>query len=98
MVLVRSDPHDVARVVALSRASYRKMVQESVVGRGGQHRGDPVGGGVLAGRGIVLSPAVGAVLDVAEHGDRGGERITSAPGASVERPTSSRSAVRQITE
>jgi len=42
------------------RATYRKMVQKTLVGSWVQHRGDPLAGGVLAPVGIVLSPAVGA--------------------------------------
>ena len=62
VVLVRSDPRDVARIVALSRASYRKMVQNLWWAAGYNVVAIPLAAGVLAGRGILLSPAVGAVL------------------------------------
>jgi P-type Cu2+ transporter len=62
VVLVRSDPRDVARIIALSRASYRKMVQNLWWAAGYNIVAIPLAAGVLAGRGIVLSPAVGAVL------------------------------------
>jgi Cu2+-exporting ATPase len=62
VVLVRSDPRDVARIVALSRASYRKMVQNLWWAAGYNIVAIPLAAGVLASRGIVLSPAMGAVL------------------------------------
>jgi Cu2+-exporting ATPase len=62
VVLVRSDPRDVARIVTLSRASYRKMVQNLWWAAGYNIVAIPLAAGVLAGYGLVLSPAVGAVL------------------------------------
>ncbi|MEA2724587.1 MAG: P-type Cu2+ transporter, partial [Gemmatimonadales bacterium] len=62
VVLVRSDPRDVPRIVALSRASYRKMVQNLWWASGYNVLAIPLAAGVLASEGIVLSPAVGAVL------------------------------------
>jgi Cu2+-exporting ATPase len=62
VVLVRSDPRDVPRIIALSRASYRKMVQNLWWAAGYNVVAVPLAAGVLAGRGIVLSPAMGAVL------------------------------------
>ena len=62
VVLVRSDPRDVPRIVALSRASYRKMVQNLWWAAGYNIVAIPLAAGALASRGIVLSPAIGAVL------------------------------------
>jgi P-type Cu2+ transporter len=62
IVLVRSDPRDVPRIVRLSRASYRKMVQNLWWAAGYNVVAIPLAAGVLAKQGIVLSPAVGAVL------------------------------------
>lgn len=62
IVLVRNDPRDVPRIVALSRASYRKMVQNLWWAAGYNIVAIPLAAGVLAPRGIVLSPAIGAVL------------------------------------
>jgi Cu2+-exporting ATPase len=62
VVLVRSDPRDVPRVVTLSRASYRKMVQNLWWAAGYNIVAIPLAAGVLAPLGIVLSPAVGAAL------------------------------------
>jgi Cu2+-exporting ATPase len=62
VVLVRSDPRDIPRIVALSRASYRKMVQNLWWASGYNIIAIPLAAGVLARAGILLSPAVGAVL------------------------------------
>jgi P-type Cu2+ transporter len=62
VVLVRSDPRDVARIIALSRASYRKMVQNLLWAAGYNIIAIPLAAGVLAWAGIILAPAVGAIL------------------------------------
>jgi Cu2+-exporting ATPase len=62
VVLVRSDPRDVPRIVKLSQVSYRKMVQNLWWASGYNILAIPLAAGVLASNGIVLSPAVGAVL------------------------------------
>jgi Cu2+-exporting ATPase len=62
IVLVRSDPRDVPRVVALSRATYRKMMQNLWWAAGYNVAAIPLAAGVLAKWGVVLAPAVGAVL------------------------------------
>ncbi len=62
IVLVRSDPRDVPRIIALSRASYRKMMQNLWWAAGYNIFAIPLAAGVLAPWGFVLSPAVGAVL------------------------------------
>ena len=62
IVLVRSDPRDVPRIVALSRASYRKMVQNLWWAAGYNIFAIPLAAGLLAPWGFVLSPAIGAVL------------------------------------
>jgi len=62
IVLVRSDPRDVARIVALSRATYRKMIQNLWWAAGYNIVAIPLAAGVLQSRGIILSPAIGAVL------------------------------------
>ena len=62
IVLVRSDPRDVPRIIALSRASYRKMIQNLWWAAGYNIVAIPLAAGLLAPWGFVLSPAVGAVL------------------------------------
>ena len=62
IVLVRSDPRDIPRIVTLSRATYRKMVQNLWWAAGYNIFAIPLAAGVLASRGILLTPAVGAVL------------------------------------
>ena len=62
VVLVRSDPRDMPRIIELSKATYRKMVQNLWWAAGYNIIAIPLAAGVLAGRGIILSPAVGAVL------------------------------------
>ncbi len=62
VVLVRSDPRDVPRIVALSRATYRKMIQNLWWAAGYNIVAIPLAAGVLAPWGVVLHPAVGAVL------------------------------------
>jgi P-type Cu2+ transporter len=62
IVLVRSDPRDVVRIVALSAATYRKMLQNLWWAAGYNVVAIPLAAGVLAGAGILLTPAVGAVL------------------------------------
>lgn len=62
VVLVRSDPRDVARIVELSRATWRKMVQNLWWAAGYNIVAIPLAAGVLQPWGILLNPAVGAVL------------------------------------
>lgn len=62
IVLVRSDPRDVPRIIRLSRASYRKMIQNLWWAAGYNIFAIPLGAGVLAHQGFVLSPAIAAVL------------------------------------
>ncbi|MFL5386427.1 MAG: heavy metal translocating P-type ATPase [Longimicrobiaceae bacterium] len=62
VVLVRSDPRDMPRIIALSKATYRKMIQNLWWATGYNVVAIPLAAGVLAPWGIVLSPAIGAVL------------------------------------
>ncbi|MGH7696711.1 MAG: copper-translocating P-type ATPase [Gemmatimonadaceae bacterium] len=62
VVLVRSDPRDVPRIIRLSRATYRKMLQNLWWAAGYNIVAIPLAAGVLAPLGFVLSPAIGAVL------------------------------------
>jgi P-type Cu2+ transporter len=62
VVLVRSDPRDVPRIIALSRATYRKMIQNLWWAAGYNVIAIPLAAGVLWRWGIVLHPAIGAGL------------------------------------
>jgi Cu2+-exporting ATPase len=62
IVLVRSDPRDVTAIVDLARATYRKMIQNLWWATAYNAVAIPVAAGVLYPAGILLTPAVGAVL------------------------------------
>jgi Cu2+-exporting ATPase len=62
IILVRSDPRDVAGIVKLARATYGKTVQNLWWATGYNALAIPLAAGVLYSLGILLSPAVGAVL------------------------------------
>jgi len=62
VVLVRSDPRDVPRIIALSKATYRKMIQNLWWAAGYNIFAIPLAAGALAPLGIVLPAAMGAVL------------------------------------
>jgi Cu2+-exporting ATPase len=62
VVLIRNDPRDVPRIITLSKATYRKMVQNLWWAAGYNVAAIPLAAGVLAPWGIVLNPAVGAIL------------------------------------
>ncbi|WP_239163588.1 heavy metal translocating P-type ATPase [Paractinoplanes rishiriensis] len=62
VVLAASDPRAVTGVISLSKASYRKMIQNLSWAAGYNVLAIPLAAGVLAWAGVTLSPAVGAVL------------------------------------
>jgi len=62
VVLASSDPRAVLGVIRLSRASYRKMIQNLAWGAGYNLIAIPLAAGVLSFAGVTLSPAVGAIL------------------------------------
>jgi Cu2+-exporting ATPase len=62
VVLASSDPRAVLGVITLSRASYRKMIQNLVWAAGYNIAAIPLAAGVLAPIGFVLPPAIGAAL------------------------------------
>ncbi|GIF68370.1 copper-translocating P-type ATPase [Asanoa ishikariensis] len=62
VVLASSDPRGVSGVIRLSRAAYRKMIQNLSWAAGYNIIAIPLAAGVLAWAGLTLSPAVGAVL------------------------------------
>ena len=62
IVLASSDPRGVVDTVTLSRAGYRKMLQNLAWATGYNVLGLPLAAGVLAGVGFVMPPAVGAAV------------------------------------
>lgn len=62
VVLTSDDPRSVLSMISLSRASYRKMIQNLIWASGYNIIAVPLAAGVLAPIGVVLSPAAGAVL------------------------------------
>ncbi|MDQ3962599.1 MAG: heavy metal translocating P-type ATPase, partial [Actinomycetota bacterium] len=62
VILASDDPRSVLGVIKLSKATYRKMVQNLVWATGYNAFAIPVAAGVLVWAGISLSPAVGAIL------------------------------------
>jgi Cu2+-exporting ATPase len=62
IILVKSNPMDVVNVIKLSQANYRKMIQNLWWAAGYNIVALPLAAGVLAPLGILLSPAVGALL------------------------------------
>jgi len=62
VVLASSDPRGVVGVIRLSRATYRKMLQNLGWAAGYNVVAIPLAAGVLASIGLTLSPAVGAIL------------------------------------
>lgn len=62
IILVRSNPQDVVALVQLSRATYRKMIQNLFWATGYNVIAIPLAGGALYAWGVLLSPALGAVL------------------------------------
>ena len=62
IILVKNNPLDVVKIVELSRASYRKMQENLVWATGYNIVAIPLAAGILAPIGILLSPALGALL------------------------------------
>jgi Cu2+-exporting ATPase len=62
IVLVKSNPLDAVSIIGLARATYRKMIQNLAWATGYNALAIPLAAGVLYKSGIILSPAVGAVL------------------------------------
>lgn len=62
IILVKSNPLDVVSILKLSRATYRKMVQNLIWATAYNAIALPLAAGILYNQGIVISPAFGAVL------------------------------------
>ncbi|NBG88832.1 copper-translocating P-type ATPase [Isachenkonia alkalipeptolytica] len=62
VILVKSNPLDVVNILKLSRATYRKMLQNLAWATGYNIVAIPLAAGILYNQGIIISPAVGAGL------------------------------------
>ena len=62
IILVKSNPIDVVKIFKLSHSSYRKMIENLIWASGYNVVALPLAAGILAWAGILLSPAVGALL------------------------------------
>ncbi len=62
IILVKSDPADILHFLTLAKNTQRKMIQNLWWGAGYNIIAIPLAAGVLANWGIILSPAVGAIL------------------------------------
>ena len=62
IILVRSNPKDVVAIIGLAKATYSKMVQNLFLGAGYNLVAIPLAAGVAYSAGIILTPAMGAVL------------------------------------
>jgi Cu2+-exporting ATPase len=62
VILVRSNPLDVVAILALSRATYRKMIQNLLWATGYNVVALPLAAGALYAWGVLLTPALGAVF------------------------------------
>ena len=62
IILVRSNPKDVVSLIKFAKATYKKMIQNLIWATGYNVIAIPLAAGVLYSAGIVLSPALGAVL------------------------------------
>jgi len=62
IILVRSNPRDVVSLIKFAKATYNKMVQNLIWATGYNIITIPLAAGVLSSAGIILSPAMGAVL------------------------------------
>ncbi|MBZ0243252.1 MAG: HAD-IC family P-type ATPase, partial [Bacteroidales bacterium] len=62
IILVNSNPHDITTLILFGKATYRKMIQNFAWATGYNVVAIPLAAGVLYNSGILISPALGAVL------------------------------------
>ena len=62
IILVRNDPRDIVKIIRLSRMTYSKMIQNLFWATGYNVLALPLAAGILAFKGILLQPALAAVL------------------------------------
>lgn len=62
IILIKNDPRDIAKIIRLSRMTYAKMIQNLFWATGYNVAAIPLAAGALISKGVVLEPAVAAVL------------------------------------
>ncbi|MBI3952367.1 MAG: copper-translocating P-type ATPase [Candidatus Doudnabacteria bacterium] len=62
IILVKNDPRDIPKIIHLSNLTYRKMIQNLFWATGYNLIALPLAAGILASKGIILQPAIAAVL------------------------------------
>ena len=62
IILVRNDPRDIVKIIKLSRATYRKMIQNLFWATGYNILALPLAAGILISKGVILQPALAAVF------------------------------------
>ena len=62
IVLIKNDPRDIVKIIKLARANYRKMIENLVWATGYNVFAIPAAAGLFSPFGIILAPAVAAVL------------------------------------
>jgi Cu2+-exporting ATPase len=62
IILVRSDPRDIAKIIRLSKLTYSKMIQNLFWATGYNVIAIPLAAGVLYAQGIILQPAIAAIF------------------------------------
>ena len=62
IVLVRNDPRDITYIISLSKKTYSRMLQNLIWATGYNALAIPLAAGILYSYGILLSPAIGAIL------------------------------------
>ncbi|WP_207509740.1 copper-translocating P-type ATPase [Telluribacter humicola] len=62
IILVNSNPQDIAKLILFGKATYRKMIQNLIWATGYNIIALPLAAGVLYNQGIMISPAIGAAL------------------------------------
>ena len=62
VILVRNIPNDVIRLIELSKQTYKKMIQNLWWAAGYNIIAIPLAAGVLASLGVIINPAIGAIL------------------------------------
>ena len=62
LILVKNNPLDIVRIIRLSKATYKKMIENLIWATAYNVLALPIAAGVLAPWGVLLSPAVGAIF------------------------------------